>query len=33
MKQLTHEVSHHKAFVLGIQHLLAMYSGQWLFPY
>ncbi|MFK5676833.1 nucleobase:cation symporter-2 family protein [Ligilactobacillus sp. LYQ60] len=27
MKQLTHEVSHHKAFVLGIQHLLAMYSG------
>lgn len=27
MQQLTHEVSHHKAFVLGIQHLLAMYSG------
>lgn len=27
MKNSSTEVSHHKAFILGIQHLLAMYSG------
>ena len=27
MKKTSTEVNHHKAFILEIQHLLAMYSG------